>query len=169
LRRPWSWRLRYAIKTGNLHRESQLGHPSQRGARAAIQEARNALKLSWRYIDAFETEAAWLYAQPMDTDHIRHFADTLLEVDAAGTEATARHRRERASGIVKLWNSSPTIAPIAGTRWAAYNAVTEHLDHTVPIRGARTASDASAARALRGITGSTQSMKAQAFRMLQTL
>ena len=30
MRRPWSWRLRYAIKTGNLHRESQLGHPSHR-------------------------------------------------------------------------------------------------------------------------------------------
>jgi Domain of unknown function (DUF932) len=115
--------------------------------------------------------AANLYARPMDTEQVRHFANTLLEVDAAGSDATARHRRERASGIVKLWNSSPTIAPIAGTRWAAYNAVTEYLDHVVPIRGARTACDASAARALRGITaaGNTQSMKAQAFRMLQTL
>ena len=141
------------------------------GARASIQEARNALKLSWRYVEAFEAEAAKLYAQPMDTEQVRRFADTLLEVDAAGTEATARHRRDRATGIVKLWTSSPTIAPIAGTRWAAYNAVTEYLDHIVPIRGARTASDASAARALRSITtaGSSQSLKAQAFRMLQTL
>ena len=141
------------------------------GARASIQEARNALKLSWRYVEAFEAEAAKLYAQPMDTEQVRRFADTLLEVDAAGTEATARHRRDRATGIVKLWTSSPTIAPIAGTRWAAYNAVTEYLDHIVPIRGARTASDASAARALRSITtaGSSQSLKAQAFRTLQTL
>jgi hypothetical protein len=141
------------------------------GAHTSIQEARTALKLSWRYIEAFEVEAARLYAQPMDTEQVRHFANTLLEVDAAGTDATARHRRERASGIVKLWTSSPTIAPIAGTRWAAYNAVTEYLDHIVPVRGARTVGDASAARALRGISGaaSTQSLKAQAFRMLQTL
>ncbi len=49
--------------------------------------------------------------------------------------------------------------------------MTEYLDHVVPIRGARTAGDASAARALRNITtaGSSQSLKAQAFRMLQTL
>jgi phage/plasmid-like protein (TIGR03299 family) len=141
------------------------------GAHTSIQEARTALKLSWRYIEAFEVEAARLYAQPMDTEQVRHFANTLLEVDAAGSDATARHRRERASGIVKLWTSSPTIAPIAGTRWAAYNAVTEYLDHIVPVRGARTVVDASAARALRGISGagSTQSLKAQAFRMLQTL
>ena len=80
---------------------------------------------------------------------MRRFANTLLELDAAGTAATARHRRERANGIVKLWTSSPTVAPIAGTRWAAYNAVTEYLDHVVPVRGARTAIEANTARALR--------------------
>ena len=141
------------------------------GAHTSIHEARTALKLSWRYIEAFEAEAAKLYAEAMDTHQIRVFANALLEVDAAGSEATARHRRERAAGIVKLWTSSPTIAPIAGTRWAAYNAVTEYLDHIVPVRGARTAGAASEARALRNISaaGSTQSLKAQAFRKLQTL
>jgi len=67
--------------------------------------------------------------------------------------------------------NSPTIAPIAGTRWAAYNAVTEYLDHHMPVRGARTARDASAARALRAVTTAAGggSLKAQAFRLLQTL
>jgi phage/plasmid-like protein (TIGR03299 family) len=141
------------------------------GARAFIQEARNALKLSWRYIEAFEAEAAELYAAPMDTEEMRRFANTLLEVDTAVTAATAHHRRERANGIIKLWTSSPTVAPIAGTRWAAYNAVTEFLDHVVPIRGTRTSTDANTARALRNISiaGSTHSLKAQAFRLLQTL
>jgi phage/plasmid-like protein (TIGR03299 family) len=141
------------------------------GAHTSIHEARTALQLTWRYIDAFEAEAAKLYTQPMDTEQMRRFAGTLLQVDSAGTAATAQHRRERASGIVQLWTSSPTITPIAGTRWAAYNAVTEYLDHIVPVRGARTAGDASAARALRGISasGTTGSLKAHAFRMLQTL
>lgn len=142
------------------------------GARASITEARNALKLCWRYIEAFEAEAAALYAAPMDTEEMRRFANTLLEVDSAGTAATLRHRRERASAIVKLWTSSPTVAPVAGTRWAAYNAVTEYLDHIVPIRGARTASDASTARALRTVTAAAAgsgSLKPKAFRLLQTL
>jgi hypothetical protein len=43
----------------------------------------------------------------MDTEQVRHFANTLLEVEAAGTEATAKHRKERAAGIVTLWMSSP--------------------------------------------------------------
>ncbi|BDE17233.1 hypothetical protein MKCMC460_60930 (plasmid) [Mycobacterium sp. 20KCMC460] len=141
------------------------------GARAAILEARNALKLTWRYAQAFEAEAAALYAREMDTDQVRDFAHQLFEVDAATSTATRRHRRERAGGIVKLWTSSPTLTPIAGTRWAAYNAVTEYLDHHVPVRGARTSSDAANARALRNIASaaSTSSLKGQAFRMLQTL
>ena len=40
------------------------------GARAAIQEARTALKLSWRYMQAFEEEAAQLYSEPMDIDQM---------------------------------------------------------------------------------------------------
>jgi Domain of unknown function (DUF932) len=47
------------------------------GARAAIQEARTTLKLSWRYMQAFEEEAAQLYSQAMDIDQMisaRHSA-----------------------------------------------------------------------------------------------
>jgi phage/plasmid-like protein (TIGR03299 family) len=141
------------------------------GARVAIQEARNALKLSWRYIDAFEAEAAALYAAAMDVDEMRDFAATLVKVGDANTVATRNRRRDQANSIVKLFVSSPTITPIAGTRWAAYNAVTEFCDHVVPVRGARTASDASATRALRSITaaGGAHCLQAKAFRMLQTL
>jgi phage/plasmid-like protein (TIGR03299 family) len=141
------------------------------GAKASIAEARAALKLTWRVIDVFEAEAAALYATAMDTDDMRRFANTLLDVDAAPTAAKVRHRREKAAGIVTLWTSSPTIAPIAGTRWAAYNAVTEYLDHVEPVRGAKTSAAAAQARAMRNIStaASTTSLKAQAFRMLQTI
>ena len=140
------------------------------GAQAAIQEARTALRLSWRYIEAFEAEAAKLYATAMETEAVRRFAHKLVDVEGAESAASTRNRRERAQGIVKLWTSSPTVAPIAGTRWAAYNAVTEYFDHVAPVRGARTTSEASATRALRSVSaGSTQTIKAEAFRMLQTL
>ena len=72
--------------------------------------------------------------------------------------------------IVKRWISSPII----GTErwhplgvWAAYNAVTEYVVHYSKARGG----DDQSARALRAVTiGSTaQAMKANAFRILQTL
>jgi hypothetical protein len=53
----------------------------------------------------------------MDTEEMRRFANTLLEVDSAGTAATLRHRRERASGIVKpLIDRVGTIARVEERR-----------------------------------------------------
>lgn len=52
-----------------------------KGARVAIAEARQALKLAWRYVDAFETEAAALYAQDMQLDEMRQFAATLVKAN----------------------------------------------------------------------------------------
>ena len=49
--------------------KSTFGIRHTNGARVAIQEARTALGLAWRYMDAFETEAAALYAAPMELDH----------------------------------------------------------------------------------------------------
>ena len=56
---------------------------------------------------------------------------------------------------------------VTAARWAAYNAVTEYVVHYSKARGG----DDQSARALRAVTiGSTaQAMKANAFRILQTL
>ena len=66
--------------------------------------------------------------------------------------------------IVKRWISSPTIAPNAGARWAAYNAVTEYVDNYSKVRGG----DDQSARVVT-IGSTAQAMKANAFRILQTL
>jgi hypothetical protein len=67
--------------------------------------------------------------------------------------------------------NTPTVAPIGGTRWAAYNAVTEYVDHAAPVRGARNCAEAADARALRAVTtgSNARTMKVEAFRMLQTV
>ncbi len=77
-------RVRQHPKRGDRFSQGEFAIRHTGGAHTSIQEARNALKLSWRYVEAFEAEAAKLYAQPMDTEQVRHFADALLEVDAAG-------------------------------------------------------------------------------------
>ena len=123
-------------------------------------------------MEAFETEAARLYATHMAVEEVRDFAAELVKVDEAPSVAARNRRREQANSIVKLFVSSPTVAPvIGGTRWAAYNAVTEYVDHAAPVRGARNRAEAADARALRAVTtgSSAQTMKIEAFRMLHTL
>jgi len=48
--------------------------------------------------------------------------------------------------------------------------VTEYVDHLAPVRGSRSSVDAAQTRALRTVTAgsSAQTMKIEAFRMLQT-
>ncbi|WP_425005581.1 DUF932 domain-containing protein [Mycolicibacterium sp. S3B2] len=137
-------------------------------ASVALREARRALQLSGRYVEAFEEEAAALYAAPMDLEEMTRFAGELVDIDGAESKTTARNRRDTANAIVKLWVSSPTVAPIAGTRWAAYNAVTEYVDHFSKVRAA---GDPHCVRAQRAVTGGSaaQTLKTSAFRMLQTL
>lgn len=137
-------------------------------SRIAIQQAREALRLAWRYLDVFQAEAANLYATPMDTDEVRAFANRLVDVDGATSLAARNVRREQASGIVRLWVSSPTVAPVTGTRWGAYNAVTEYVDHHAKVRGR---GNPEAIRALRAVTigSGAQTVKSNAFTMLQTL
>ena len=62
----------------------------------------------------------------MYLDEMRQFAAQLVDVEGADSATSAHNRRDRASAIVKLWTSSPTIA---GTCWAACNAVSEYVDH----------------------------------------
>jgi hypothetical protein len=103
----------------------------------------------------------------MDTDQMRAFADQLLDVEGAASVTAQNTRRQQAGAIVRLWVSSPTVAPIAGTCWGAYNSVTEYVDHHSAVRGR---GNAEATRALRAVTigSSAQTLKMQAFRMLQT-
>jgi hypothetical protein len=96
----------------------------------------------------------------------------LFDVDADAPAVTRKGRAEQAGQIVKLWTSSPTVAPILGhTHWAAYNAVSEWADHAAPVRGAKGRAGVADARALRTLTAnsSAETLKRNALTLLQTL
>jgi hypothetical protein len=103
---------------------AQAALVSATGGTAKLQEARRTLKLSWRYVKAFETESAQLYAQAMYLDEmrLRSTVGRRRGGDSATSAAIAATEPRSSS-------CGPTIAPIAGTRWAAYNAVSEYVDH----------------------------------------
>lgn len=133
-----------------------------------IAQARNALKLTFAYMDEFEAQAAALYAQPMDQDQAHQFATKLFAVDSAPSIEAKNKRRDHARQVYNLFRHSPTTTAISGTRWAAYNAVTEYVDHIQKVGGARTNRAAQDTRALRTLTSkTTQGLKINAFAALQ--
>jgi len=140
-------------------------------AATAISAAREALGLTWKYVEEFEKEVQKMFAQEMSDQQMREFANAVVGLDEADTDRKRTSRTEKASNIFKLWESSPTITNIAGTKWAAYNSVTEYADHFMAVRGGGGSAGSEAQlRAMRTVTtdSSSQILKAKAFDLLTT-
>lgn len=122
-----------AAALGNHQSSFSIRHT--RNARAAVQVARDALGLTFEYVEAFETEAEHLIDTTLTDDKF----DALI-TDLFGTTGPSDSRRTRASDrkrrdtLAWLWADAETLAGIRGTAWAGYQAVTEYLDHYAPVR-----------------------------------
>ncbi|GAA2678929.1 MULTISPECIES: DUF932 domain-containing protein [Actinosynnema] len=99
-----------------------------------VEEIRSKLGLLYAYSSAFEAEAQRLIRTSMSD---AEFHDLIREVWPVKNNATARtlNNAERRIGqLTRLWTSAQTQAPIRGSRWAAFQAFTEYLDHHAPAK-----------------------------------
>ncbi|MFE6305054.1 DUF932 domain-containing protein [Nocardiopsis sp. NPDC057823] len=120
------------------------------GATTKIAEARQALGMTFTYLEGFQTEAERMIDQTL-TDG--RFMDILrAEVWPEPTDPTDRqtaNRRAILAEAERLFTEAPTQAAIRGTAWAGYQSVVEYLDHYAPVRNGRvTAEVARAERTL---------------------
>lgn len=138
-----------------------------------VAEAREALQLTWKSIDTIDAEFRRLSEIPVTITEARDFAEKLVELDRVDPDGSAATRRRNASGqIVNLFQNSPTITPVGGTRFALYNAVSEYVDWYQGVRGVGADASETAkqdARALRSIREleTSGTLKSQAFNLLR--
>lgn len=144
----------------NARSQFRIRHSASADGR--IQEAREALKLSWKYEEEFETVANLLLDTKMSDSEFVAFMDKMFQVknieDPSKKSVTTNENLKR--DLMGLWNAE-TQASIANTRWAAYNAVVEYADWFAPVRG-----NADARRAERLIDGKGQSIKTRTLKAL---
>jgi phage/plasmid-like protein (TIGR03299 family) len=118
----------------NARSQFRIRHSAS--AEGRIEEARNALQLSWKYEEEFETVANSLLDTKMSDSEFVAFMDKMFEVknveDPSKKSVTTNENLKR--DLMGLWNAD-TQASIANTRWAAYNAVVEYADWFAPARG----------------------------------
>jgi phage/plasmid-like protein (TIGR03299 family) len=101
-----------------------------------VAEIRSKLGLLYQFSDAFEAEAQKMLRTEMTN---REFDDLIREVWPVSDNAPSRtvaNARRRTGELTRLWTSAQTQAPIRGTRWAGFQAVTEYLDHFAPAKTA---------------------------------
>ena len=125
-----------------------------------IQAAREALGLTFKYVESFEKLAEKLIAQKFSDKDFWSIVEKMIPIDEE--EERQRNVAEEARGaLMGLWKA-PTQANIAGTKWAAYNAFTEYADWARPVRGA----NQELARAERNVQGIGEKFKNRALTLL---
>lgn len=109
------------------------------GVDGKMATAREALGLTFKYADAFEAEANSLYKVAVtknDFDAIIAAAYTQPEADASKAAFTRfENQRDLLMGIWEGKADGPdTMSAISGTKWGAFNALTERLDWYRTVR-----------------------------------
>ena len=146
------------------------------GASGQIEQARQALGLTFRYAETFQVQADAMIAQAMTDRQFRELIDAVWNADdqkadksdksgkAGPSKRSQTIAANRRGALMDLWRSSPTAEAIRGTKWAAYQAITEYTDHFAPIGQKR---NPGAARAERAITSANvAAVKIRAFDLL---
>lgn len=94
-----------------------------------VQEARDALHLSWKYSAAFESAVEELLSIEVTKDQFEKIVTESLPVQKRQTD-------KNVAALMNIFENEPTVidAPGAGTGWGAFNAVTFWTDHIKEVR-----------------------------------
>ena len=129
----------------------------------AVQQAREALDLTFKYNAEFEAEAQRMIEREYTEAQFQRLLDRLVgKVDPSKPEGYRKPLETARESLTWSFTESPTNEGIRGTRWAAYQAVTEYEDHLKDMRGENVESR----RALLTVAGRDR-MKLAAWKSLQ--
>lgn len=134
-----------------------------------LQQAREALGMTFAYLDEFEDEAEKMIQSSLREVDFTNKARRLFPLDKDGGSRAKDAHDKKILELRELFTGSETNTEIRGTRWAGYQAITEYLDHYMPVRGADGADAESYQRAERAMTAPyIAQLKSKAFHMFAT-
>ncbi|UGL61965.1 hypothetical protein SEA_EASTWEST_82 [Arthrobacter phage EastWest] len=119
-----------------------------------LAEAREALKLTFAYNAEFEKAAEQLIQQSYTDAQFDELIKGMWDVSEDAKPAVKTRDAKRADTLHFLFADAETNENIRGTAWAAYQSITEYVDHYAPTNIGKSDSIESA-RALRVLTGAT--------------
>lgn len=146
---------------------SSFAFKHTRSYRSSIAAAQQALELSFTYRDAFAVEAEPMINEAMSPGSFRDTVEELFPTPADSAPALAvQGDADRKRSLLELFEASPTMTEITGTRWAGHQAITEYLDHFARTQANRWTADENEARALRAVSPALASVKERAFALM---
>jgi phage/plasmid-like protein (TIGR03299 family) len=100
-----------------------------------IQVARETLGLALGYFDEFEVEAKALYSQAITDAEFSKLVQSIYPKPEKDVKGAIKKWENKIVLLDELYYNSPTNANIKGTKWGAFNALTERLDYYRSGRG----------------------------------
>lgn len=147
-------------------RERQFSKRHTAGNGGAVQRAREALDLTFKYSEDFEAEAEKMIQKSLTNNEFFKITKNLFPVVDSASELVQERQQARQNDLMTLFKESPTNTEIRGTNWAGYQAVTEYMDFFTNIPG-KDGADARKARADKVFSGEYDGWKESAFKLLQ--
>lgn len=144
---------------GDFSGEVKIRHC--RNYRDKVAQARKVLELTEHYYGQIEKLFGRLLETSFSHGQMEEFTSTLFPVEGNVSKQT-KNKRQR---VIDLFYTGQGNAAVKNTKWAAYNAVTEYVDHYAVIRK-REGVFANEARMNSVIYGSGQDVKQKALELL---
>lgn len=121
-------------------------------AKDRFKEARDALEMTFKYTGTIVEEVEELLRQPFTDEEFRKLAEELIP--------DTPRRQSKIDAMRQAFNESPSLDNVRGTRWGAFNAVSEYSDW---LKGFRTPE----AQVLSIWDGGAQSIKDKTLKLLR--
>ena len=131
----------------------------------AINVAREALDMSFSYLNEFQAEAERMIQETMTRAQFRKIVEAEFGAAADAPQRTKTSRDNIVQQYMTLFSNADTQKEVRNTRWAAYNVFTEYADHFSNVQSA--GGDIATARAQRTILGAGNDIKQRAFELFR--
>lgn len=97
-------------------------------------EARNALDLSFSYLDEFQAEAEAMINSTLTESRFEEILEREFGAPDDAPQSTLTKSRNRIETITQLFEEAQTQDNIRGTVWAGFNALTEYAEYFSTVR-----------------------------------
>lgn len=133
-------------------------------AHTLMAEAETVMQGMLQYARTFGVVAETMLDTPFTRTEFGAFVDSMFPRPEEEEGRAVTMWENRRVALMQLFSFAETNEFGRGTRWAAFNAVTEYLDWSAPVRSA--SRDADTQRALRQFNSGAQPVRNRAFREL---
>lgn len=109
---------------------------------AKLEQIREALELTSKYVKAFEKKAEAMVLDPFSDEEMDALLKELIPDPESGKEGWVRRAEGERGSIMSLFKHAETCEFGRGTKWGAYNAIAEYTDWYRPGSDERKAREA---------------------------